>query len=162
MSNKSIVTMKVFLEKFVRFETERRKWSMMNSPGNCPKCCPMFHCGARLILVVQRCRPLRLLSMLRLQQLEKHEEKSIISVEICLSFVREEIYRWQHQEYHVGPAAFRWQKRFKLDKTRSDDREGVCPWTLNLQIIVTCLDFNTRHDDVEYDQWISMVSISNG
>jgi len=39
--------------------------------GSFPKCCPMFHCGARLILVVQRCRPLRLLSMLRLQQLKK-------------------------------------------------------------------------------------------
>ena len=23
-------------------------------------------------------------------------------------------YRWQHQEYHVGPAAFRWRKRFML------------------------------------------------
>ena len=23
-------------------------------------------------------------------------------------------YRWQHQEHHVGPAAFRWQKRFIL------------------------------------------------
>jgi len=57
--------------------------------GSFPKCCPMFHCGARLILVVQRCRPLRLLSMLRLQQ------------------------RWKHQEYHVCPAAFRLQKRFK-------------------------------------------------
>ena len=52
-------------------EVRSTPWKRSNSPEDFLRIWWILHWGARLILVVQRCRPLRLLSMLRLQQLRK-------------------------------------------------------------------------------------------
>lgn len=112
------------------------EWEM-NKPGDFLRIWWILHCGARLILVVQRCRPLRLLSMLRLQQL-KREEWSSTDEEHSV-----EIYRWQHQEYHVASAAFRWQKRFMLEEKKKKRQNALVRF--DLETYISLLDWTSIH-----------------
>ena len=158
ISIQSIVSMSKVLNQ--RQKTgENDRWGL-NKPGDFLRIWWILHCGARLILVVQRCRPLRLLSMLRLQQL-KWEEWSSTDEEDSA-----EIYRWQHQEYHVASAAFRWQKRFMLEEKEEEKRQNPLV-TFDLETYISLLDWTSIHGmmivwyRLEYiDTWI--ISYGNG